>query len=282
VTSWLRRTWDRVLHPRWHAETLVCSRRGHILPAAEVATLGPDDAGVGFDLPDGRRFARCLRCDSWLVVARPLEPSAPTLPPVAQIALPRRGQELRDAIVLRIIAIDRFVHVALFGLVFAVALELRLNIGPLRDTAQRFLDALNQAAANSTQGGSHSFLVRELQRLVDLRSGALDILIATSLVYAILELVEAIGLWHEKRWAEYLTVIATAGFLPFEIVELTRRVTVIRVTALVVNIAIVVWLLYRKRLFGIGGGPASLVRERPDPAVLLAPPGEPAGVSSRA
>jgi uncharacterized membrane protein (DUF2068 family) len=183
--------------------------------------------------------------------------------------------------VLRIIAIDRFVHVALFGLVFVVALELRLNIGPLRDTAQRFLDALNQAAANSTQGGSHSFLVRELQRLVDLRSGALDILIATSLVYAVLELVEAIGLWHEKRWAEYLTVIATAGFLPIEIVELTRRVTVIRVTALVVNIAIVVWLLYRKRLFGIGGGPASLMRERPDPAVLLAPPGEPAGVSSR-
>jgi uncharacterized membrane protein (DUF2068 family) len=270
-----------VLHPRWHPETLVCSRRGHILPAADVATLGPEDAGVGFDLADGRRFARCLRCDSWLDVARPSEPSAPTLPPVGQIALPRRGQELRDAIVLRIIAIDRFVHVALFGLVFVVALELRLNIGPLRDTAQRFLDALNQAAANSTQGGSHSFLVRELQRLVDLRSGALDILIATSLVYAVLELVEAIGLWHEKRWAEYLTVIATAGFLPIEIVELTRRVTVIRVTALVVNIAIVVWLLYRKRLFGIGGGPASLMRERPDPAVLLAPPGEPAGVSSR-
>ena len=274
--------WDRVRHPRWDAETLVCSRRGHIVPAAGVAALGPEHAGVGIDLPDGRRFARCLRCDAWLDVARPSEPAAETLPPLRQIQLPRRGEELREAIVLRVIAIDRFIHVALFGLVFAVALELRLNIGPLRDAAQRFLDALNQAAANSTQGGSHSFLVRELQRLVDLRSGALDVLIATSLAYAVLELIEAIGLWHEQRWAEYLTVIATAGLLPFEILELSRRVTVLRVGALVVNLLIVVWLVYRKRLFGVGGGPAAKARDRPDPEVVLAPPGPRAGVSSRA
>src|SRR5262249_32295824 len=86
------------------------------------------------------------------------------------------------------------------GLVFAVALELRLNIGPLRDAAQRVLDSLNQATANSTQGGSHSFLVRELQRLVDLRTGALDVLLATSLAYAVLELGEAHGLWHGGGW----------------------------------------------------------------------------------
>ena len=278
----MRRAWERVLHPRWHAETLVCSRRGHILPAADVAVLRPEDAGVGVEVPDGRRFARCIRCDSWIDVAPPAAPTRQTLPPLSQIRLPRRGEELREAIIVRIIAIDRFVHVALFGLVFAVALELRLNIGPLRDAAQRFLDSLNQATANSTQGGSHGFLVRELQRLVDLRTGALDVLIATSLAYAILELVEGIGLWHERRWAEYLTVIATAGLLPFEILELTHRVTVIRIGALVVNLLIVVWLVYRKRLFGVGGGPAAKVRERPDPEVVLAPPGRTAGVSSRA
>jgi uncharacterized membrane protein (DUF2068 family) len=280
VGSWLRRAWDRVRHPRWHAELLVCSRRGHVLPAADVEMLRPHDAGVGIEVPDGRRFARCLRCDSWIAVARPIEPAAHTLPPLAEIRLPRRGEELREAIILRLIAIDRLIHVVLFGLVFAVALELRLNIGPLRDIAQRFLDALNQAAANSTQGGSHGFLVRELQRLVDLRTGALDVLIATSLAYAVLELVEAIGLWHERRWAEYLTVIATAGLLPFEVIELTHRVTVVRIGALVVNVLIVVWLVYRKRLFGVGGGPAA--RDRPDPEEVLAPPGRTAGVSSPA
>jgi uncharacterized membrane protein (DUF2068 family) len=269
-------------HPRWHAETLVCSRRGHILPAADVETLDPEHAGMGIDLPDGRRFARCLRCDSWIDVPRPVTPSAEMLPPLAQIHLPRRGEELREAIVLRVIAIDRMIHVVLFGSLFAIALELRLNIGPLRDVAQRFLDALNQAASSSTQGDSHGFLVRELQRLVDLRAGALDVLVFTSFAYAVLELVEAIGLWHERRWAEYLTVIATAGLLPFEILELSRRVTVLRVGALVVNLLIVVWLVYRKRLFGVGGGPAASARARPDPEVVLAPPAAAARVSSRA
>jgi uncharacterized membrane protein (DUF2068 family) len=217
--------------------------------------------------------------------SRSLARSAPRLrccrhSPVS--GLPRRGEELREAIVVRIIAIDRLIHVALFGLIFAVALELRLNIGPLRDFAQHVLDALSQTTANSTQGGSHGFLVTELQRLVDLRTGALDVLIWTSLAYAVLELVEGIGLWHEQRWAEYLTVIATAGLLPLEIVELTRRVTVIRVGALVVNLLIVVWLVYRKRLFGVAGGPASAARDRPDPEVVLAPPVRTAGVSSPA
>jgi uncharacterized membrane protein (DUF2068 family) len=282
VSSWFRRTWERVKHPRWHAELLVCSRRGHILPAARVEVLGPEHAGVGIDLPDGRRFARCLRCDSWIEVPRPAAPAARTLPPLDQIRLPRRGEELREAIIVRIIAIDRLIHVVLFGLLFAIALELRLNIGPLRDVAQRFLDALNHAASTSTQGGSHEFLVRELQRLVALRAGSLDVLIATSLAYAVLELVEAIGLWHERRWAEYLTVIATAGLLPFEVLGLVRRVTVIRIAALVINLLIVVWLVYRKRLFGFGGGPDAKARDRLDPELVLAPPSEAAGVSSRA
>ena len=95
----------------------MCSRRGYILPAAAVEVLRPEDAGVGIDLPDGRRLARCLRCDSWIVVPRPIEPKAHTLPPLARIPLPRRGEELREAIVLRIIAIDRLVHVVLFGAV---------------------------------------------------------------------------------------------------------------------------------------------------------------------
>jgi uncharacterized membrane protein (DUF2068 family) len=250
---------------------LVCARRGHVLPAAAVARLRPVDGGVGVDLPDGRRFARCLRCDSWREVPVPDEPVAETLPPLGEIDLPRRGEPLREAIVLRIIAIDRILHVFLFGALFLAALAFRLNIGPMRAQARSLLDALQATAANSTQA-SQGFIVRELQRIGNVRSGALDVVIATALAYFCLELVEAIGLWHERRWAEYLTVVATAGLLPFEIVEIARRITVIRVGALVVNLAIVVWLLYRKRLFGIAGGRASLAHEPIDPLVLLASP----------
>jgi uncharacterized membrane protein (DUF2068 family) len=256
----------------WHPETFVCSRRGHVLPAASVVRLRPEDAGVGIDLPDGRRFARCLRCDSWREVERLDSADRETLPPLEEIALPRRGQPLRDAITLRAIAIERGLHVVLFGLLFIVALLFRLNIGPLRSQARSILAALQAAAGNSSQGASQGFLVRELQHLLNLRSGTINILMFTALAYFIVELIETIGLWHERRWAEYLTVIATAGLMPFEILELTRRVTVFRVGTLVVNVAIVLWLVWRKRLFGLRGGRAAQVPELADPRVLLAAP----------
>jgi uncharacterized membrane protein (DUF2068 family) len=262
---------ERVRQPHWHPETFVCSRRGHVVPAAQVALLRPEDAGVGLDLPDGRRLVRCLRCDSWREVAPPDDPAQPTLPPLAEIRLPRRGEALREALILRVIAIDRMVHVVLFGSLFAVALSFELNLGPLRDQARKILEALQATAANSP-AASQGFIARELGKLVNVRKGALLVLVVTSLVYCVLELIEAIGLWHERRWAEYLTAIATAGFLPFEIIELSRRVTVIRVGALVINLLILFWLLYRKRLFGIAGGGKTLTHERVDPTVLLAPP----------
>ena len=53
-----------------------------------------------------------------------------------------------------------------------------------------------------------------------------------------LEGVEAVGLWLQKRWAEYLTLISTSALLPLEVYELDHeRVTVLKVIALVVNIA---------------------------------------------
>ena len=78
------------------------------------------------------------------------------------------------------------------------------------------------------------------------------------------------GLWKERRWAEYLTVVATAGFLPFEIRELFDRVSVFRVGALVVNVVILVYLVWAKRLFGVRGGPQSL-HEQIDWRAVLSP-----------
>jgi uncharacterized membrane protein (DUF2068 family) len=114
--------------------------------------------------------------------------------------------------------------------------------------------------------------VTELGKLLSVRSAAIDLVLFTALAYFVLELVEAIGLWHEKRWAEYLTAVATSGLLPLEILELTKRVTVIRVGALVINIAIIVWLVYRKRLFGVAGGGRSLVHRAQMADELFGPP----------
>jgi uncharacterized membrane protein (DUF2068 family) len=62
-------------------------------------------------------------------------------------------------------------------------------------------------------------------------------------IYAALDLTEGIGLYLEKVWAEYLTLAITASFLPLEIFELFRRITVIRVALLVVNVLVFFYLL---------------------------------------
>jgi uncharacterized membrane protein (DUF2068 family) len=60
-----------------------------------------------------------------------------------------------------------------------------------------------------------------------------------------------------KRWAEYLTLIVTASFLPLEVYELSERFSVLKVITFVINVAVVVYLLYAKRLFGLRGGAAA-------------------------
>ena len=59
------------------------------------------------------------------------------------------------------------------------------------------------------------------------------------LAYAALEATEMVGLWLNKRWAEYLTFIATTVLVPFEVYELTLSVSVFKLVTLVINLAVV-------------------------------------------
>lgn len=64
-----------------------------------------------------------------------------------------------------------------------------------------------------------------------------------SFFYSALLLTEGVGLWLKKRWAEYLTIIATCSLIPLEIYEIAKRVTVTRIVILLINAAIV-WYLF--------------------------------------
>lgn len=66
-----------------------------------------------------------------------------------------------------------------------------------------------------------------------------------SFAYAALFLTEGVGLMMRKRWAEWLTIVATASFVPFEIYEIVKQQTALRIAALVVNIAVVAYLVWR-------------------------------------
>jgi uncharacterized membrane protein (DUF2068 family) len=67
-----------------------------------------------------------------------------------------------------------------------------------------------------------------------------------ALAYAAVFMVEGVGLLRGRRWAEWLTVVVTASFIPFEIYELVRHPGAGKVAALVLNVAIVVYLTLRR------------------------------------
>ena len=89
-------------------------------------------------------------------------------------------------------------------------------------------------------------LLEKLSILDDRRLRELSV---GTFIYAGVFFVEGIGLALQKRWAEYLTIVTTASLLPIEIYELTRRVSAGRCLALVINVAVVVYLVYELRRF---------------------------------
>ncbi len=62
-------------------------------------------------------------------------------------------------------------------------------------------------------------------------------------LYALMYLVEGTGLLLRKRWGEYFTVLATGFFIPLEVYEVIRRVTALRLGILIINVAIVIYLI---------------------------------------
>ena len=95
------------------------------------------------------------------------------------------------------------------------------------------------------QGGR--IVERALEVLDVATPGKLTLVGVASICYGLLFAIEGAGLWLEKRWAEYLTIVATGLLLPVEMYELVKAVTPMRVLALVANVAAVAYLIYRLR-----------------------------------
>ena len=70
---------------------------------------------------------------------------------------------------------------------------------------------------------------------------------AGTFVYAGLLLTEGTGLLLRKRWAEYFTIITTTGLIPLEVYEIHRHVTAAKIVVLLINVAIVIYLIARVR-----------------------------------
>ena len=245
----------RRYRPDFHYELIVCGLRGHELLGSDAAELRPEDALIAREM-DGRRWLRCIRCDSWLPVAPPARPSREHPPERDEIELPLRGRPLRDKIVLRAIAIDRAFHFVVLGLLSVGVFLIAENETDLRNLFFAVMGAIHGVLGGPTHTSDGGF-VHEID---DLLSWPKDRLYLTGLAlaaYAVLELVEAVGLWRQRRWAEYLTLVGTAVFIPLEVYELANGVTPFKVIAFVLNVAVIAYLLFAKRLFGVRGGAAA-------------------------
>jgi uncharacterized membrane protein (DUF2068 family) len=102
--------------------------------------------------------------------------------------------------------------------------------------------------AEAVRAGTSSELVqRAIAAISGVSAKRLEELGIGSFIYAVLFAVEGTGLWLQKRWAEYFTLIITTSFLPIELYELVRHVSAAKITTLVLNLAAVVYLALRLR-----------------------------------
>ena len=251
----VRRERPSRFRPRLHYELLVCGLVGHALVGLDARTLRPSDAAIAREI-DGVRWHRCLRCDSWLPVPPPAHRTRETPPDRDDIELPLRGRPLRDKIILRLIAVNRALHFVVLGALGATILVFSANRAQLRATFYRVVADL-QGGAVSGEGHARHGLLHEIDRLFSLTSTRLHLFGTVLLVYAVVEGIEAVGLWYQRRWAEYLTFVVTTSLLPLEVYEIANRVSPFKIVAFVVNVAVVVYLLFAKRLFGVRGGAAA-------------------------
>lgn len=138
--------------------------------------------------------------------------------------------------------------IAAFKLLKGLAL-LALGIGALK-LLHKDVEALVEHWINIFQVDPNGHYVRlVLAKLSILDDRRLKELSVGTFFYSAVFLTEGTGLALGKRWAEYLTIISTASLLPLEIYELAKRASVGKVLALVINLAVVAYLVFELRRF---------------------------------
>jgi uncharacterized membrane protein (DUF2068 family) len=221
-----------------------CGLRGH-------ATFAPDEPRLRerlkADTPAGEAW-RCLRCETFVVGPPCRSGPADTAPEIPH------GRLLRDRTLMRALAVERGVRCVILLLVAAGVLKVRGSHSRLQQAFEQDLPLIRLLANQIGWNPDNSKVIRHIADAFTLSPSTLAWIAIGIGAYALIELVEAVGLWLMRRWGEYFAVIATSAFLPLEVYELIEKLTVLRFIALTVNIIAVIWLLWSKRLFGLNGG----------------------------
>ncbi|WP_156686082.1 DUF2127 domain-containing protein [Mycobacterium sp. Marseille-P9652] len=231
---------------RW--ELVTCGTRGHV-------TYAPDDTALAERLSGHTGLGevwRCLRCGEF-TLGKPARHG-----PAEDAPMIMRGKALRQAIIIRALAVERLFRAVIIALAAYAVWKFRGARGAIQDTLDRDLPVFRAAGFKVDQ----MTIVHELEKALAARPSTLALLTAMLAGYALIEVIEAVGLWLLKRWGEYFAVIATSVFLPLEIHDLAKGITMTRLVTFAINVAAVVYLLFSKRLFGLRGGRKAYDEER--------------------
>lgn len=106
------------------------------------------------------------------------------------------------------------------------------NYGELQD----FSESLSLA-------GKQGMIVWGVEKVISFQLGTLKFAAIAAAIYALVTAVEAIGLWYQRQWAEWLIIFTVAISIPPEIYELTQKVSLVKLTVFILNLAILFYLL---------------------------------------
>ena len=251
-----------------------CARKGHL-------TYAPDEPELRDRLmaqTAGGTAWRCLRCGAFVTDGQHGSGPATAAP------LVRRGKELRSELILRVFAVERFLRFLVIGVAAYGVWRFKYDRAGLLRMYDNALPAIRTLYQDLGFDVNHSRLLRLINESFAFNSRWLTLIAIGLAVYALIELVEGIGLWLGQRWGEYFAMVATSIFLPWEVWELARgHITWLKVAALVINLLLVIYLAWTKRLFGIRGGKTAYeaglrsesVIEVEQAALAAASPGQP-------
>ena len=137
---------------------------------------------------------------------------------------------------IHFLSIFKFVK-GLLLLIVAVKLLTLIN----KDVDQVFADFI----ARHSIDPQNSIVQKIAERIEGINRNQMMMFSFGSFSYSALLLTEGVGLWLQKRWAEYLTAIATSLLIPLEIYEIYEKFTWVRVVILILNLFVVWYLVTR-------------------------------------
>jgi uncharacterized membrane protein (DUF2068 family) len=140
--------------------------------------------------------------------------------------------------ILRLIAVFKFAKALL---VIATGLGLWSFYNPT------FATALYRLMRRLPYTFEQRLLREALAFLSGMSPARIQIIATATFAYAALFLIEGVGLWRGRHWGEVLTVAATSSLVPIEVYEIARHVTAVKILVLVLNLAIVAYLIARLR-----------------------------------